>query len=71
MVVGGGGGWINPLQTLSQGLVLTLCFTFGPELDENGDSAKLKSPEQFVQKVAGPFIILSTSDVAMYLLSLY
>ena len=27
------GGWINPLQTLSQGLVLTLRFTFGPELD--------------------------------------
>ena len=26
--MGGGGGWINPLQTLSQGLVLTLCFTF-------------------------------------------
>ena len=27
------GGWINPLQTLSQGLVLTLRFTFGPEID--------------------------------------
>ena len=27
------GGWANPLQTLSQGLVLTLRFTFGPELD--------------------------------------
>ena len=25
--------WINPLQTLSQGLVLTLRFTFDPELD--------------------------------------
>ena len=33
---GGGGGWcwwINPLQTLSQGLGLTLRFTFDPELD--------------------------------------
>ena len=27
------GGWINPLQTLSQGLVLTLRFTFDTELD--------------------------------------
>ena len=26
--------WINPLQTLSQGLVFTLSFTFGPELDK-------------------------------------
>ena len=26
---------INPLQTLSQGLVLTLSFTFDPELDKN------------------------------------
>ena len=25
--------WANPLQTLSQGLVLTLRFTFDPELD--------------------------------------
>ena len=25
--------WANPLQTLSKGLVLTLRFTFGPELD--------------------------------------
>ena len=31
MVVGG--GWANPLQTLSQGLVLSLRFTFGPELN--------------------------------------
>ena len=33
---GGGGGdgwWANPLQTLSQGLVLSLRFTFDPELD--------------------------------------
>ena len=40
------GGWINPLQTLSQGLVLTLRFTFGPELDNlhNGpaEGTKLK-----------------------------
>ena len=36
MVVGGGGWWwINRLQTLSQGLVLTLRFTFDPELDKN------------------------------------
>ena len=28
-----GGWWANPLQTLSQGLVLTLRFTFDPELD--------------------------------------
>ena len=27
------GGWINLLQTLSQGLVLTLRITFDPELD--------------------------------------
>ena len=34
MLLGGwGGGGPNPLQTLSQGLVLTLRFTFGPELD--------------------------------------
>ena len=26
-------GWANPLQPLSQGLVLTLRFTFDPELD--------------------------------------
>ena len=33
---GGGwvGGWINPLQTLSQGLVLALRFTFELELDK-------------------------------------
>ena len=31
---GAGGWWANPLQTLSpQGLVLTLRFTLGPELD--------------------------------------
>ena len=24
-MVGGGGGWANPLQTLSQGLLLTFC----------------------------------------------
>ena len=28
--------WANPLQTLSQGLVLTLRFTFGSELDNLG-----------------------------------
>ena len=33
-MVGGGGWWANPLQTLSQGLVLTLRFVFGPELDK-------------------------------------
>ena len=27
--------WINPLQTISQDLVLTLRFTFDPELDNN------------------------------------
>ena len=31
--MGGGAGWANPLQTLSLGLVLTLRFAFGPELD--------------------------------------
>ena len=39
-----GGGWANPLQSLSQGLVLmfrftglvlTFRFTFDPELDKN------------------------------------
>ena len=30
---GGGGWWANLLQTLSQNLVLTLRFTFDPELD--------------------------------------
>ena len=32
-MAGGGGWWANPLQTLSHGLVLTLRFTFDPELD--------------------------------------
>ena len=40
--MGGGGGWANPLQTLSQGLVLTLRFTFGPELDNRLYKATLK-----------------------------
>ena len=31
------GGWNNPLQTLSQGLVLTFRFTFDPELDNISD----------------------------------
>ena len=31
----GVGGWANPLQTLSLGLVLTIRLTFGPELDNN------------------------------------
>ena len=36
MVVGGG-WWINPLQTLPQGLVFTFDFDFDPdpELDKN------------------------------------
>ena len=29
------GGWINPLQTLPQGLVLTFDFDPDPELDKN------------------------------------
>ena len=39
VVGGGGGGWINPLQTLPQGLVFTFDFDFDfdpdpdPELD--------------------------------------
>ena len=36
-----GGGLINSLQTLSQGLVLTLRFTFGPELDNNHQIASM------------------------------
>ena len=44
-------GWINPLQTLSQGLVLTFRFTFDPEYehgkgrrkDENNDNDKVMS----------------------------
>ena len=42
----GGGGWwwwwwANPLQTLSQGLVLTLRFTIGPELDNKSNKCLL------------------------------
>ena len=36
---GGGWWWINPLQTLSQGLVLTKLFTIGPELDKKLERA--------------------------------
>ena len=35
------GGWANPLQTLSQGLVLTLRFMFGPDLDDSTHSIVL------------------------------
>ena len=48
MVGGGGGGWANPLQTLSQGLVLTLRFKFGPELDNRvKEDTYLSSYESF------------------------
>ena len=52
---GGGGWWINPLQTLSQGLVLTLRFTFGPELDKN------------LQKI-GPILVFETlqSEISLF-----
>ena len=44
-MVGGAGGWINPLQTLSQGLVLTFRFTFDPELDNKFGSGWVVSGE--------------------------
>ena len=40
MVGGGWWWWANPLQTLSQGLVLALHFTFDPELENSVSVAK-------------------------------
>ena len=39
MVVGGGGWWINPLQTLPQGLVFTFDFDFDPDPDPELDNS--------------------------------
>ena len=46
------GGWANPLQTLSQGLVLTWRFTFGPELD-NISQYNYVAPHQAAEDSCG------------------
>ena len=56
-----GGGWINQLQTLSQGLVLTFRFTFNPELD-NLPQMAFSSSIIFV-KVTFTYVLHSYPDL--------
>ena len=46
MVVGG--WWINPLQTLPQGLVLTFDFDFDPDPDPELDNYFMKDETQLI-----------------------
>ena len=43
VVVGGGGWWINPLQTLPQGLVLTFDVDVDPDPDPELDNMTVVS----------------------------
>ena len=52
MVVGGGGWWINPLQTLPQGLVLTFDFDFDPDPELDNFVDKLM-PKRLYITIAG------------------
>ena len=68
--MGGGGWWINPLQTLPQGLVLTFDFDFDVDPDPDPELDNFRAENKYLCEVSDSVSWTELRDNLVILLTL-